>query len=430
MATVSGVVLDIHGRPAIDALVTLRSRRGLSRIETSTADNEGRFRVRLVPDSYVACAQPKYEVERNWKVPASPLGSVPVPACFSSSRSESASLRQFNPGETIGLLRITLGEERAYSVRGRIITRVAKTASWTESVWAVSNSPRALLPGADIPEYDYFPGRIDERSGRFVIHGLRAGAYTIVARSGPESPSDTAPLPPRFQDWRHIQLSGSGSFLVLTIGPHVTVRGRVVYQGYTSSSRMTVLLDSGMPPGSALDLSSDTGGEDQFRIPDVSPGKYTIDVDNEDQAVYVAGIRQDGREMPGARALIPDGRPTDLEVRVRKSTAAIRVKLLGDPVTTYGSFLSATAIPQGAWEWPAKWIVKSVPAAGTKEVIIGPLIPGTYLVFLTRNAGAFAIEAWHDEVKRHAGDAVRVIVKDGTTEAVSVRSVFLNTGIP
>jgi len=313
LATVSGDVFDAHGQPAVNALIELRSPSGLTRSTVATTDYQGHFRFQVFPSSYSVCAKPEYEVNRGWKVPTLPMSVVPASTCFSSvPGSEVASVLQLKPGESIDPLRISLGEKKAYTVRGRIKTRVTKTGNWTESVWAIANSPRPLEVGAELPEYDQFPGYVDERSGMFLIHGLTAGTYTILARSGPASQDDTGPLPPEFNAWQRIRFGPSASAIVLTIRPHVTVTGRVVLQGYDAKSPPTAFLDSGLPSYfsfSGMSAGTDSGG--RFRISGVSPGRYNVKVYGGEDATYISGLRQDGREIAGGSVRIENGRTTD-----------------------------------------------------------------------------------------------------------------------
>jgi len=64
-------------------------------------------------------------------------------------------------------------------------------------------------------------------------------------------------------------------------------------------------------------------------------------------------------------------------------------------------------------------------------VMIHPLVPGTYFVFLTQNLSlGYATEAWKDELRLRRGAAVRVVLREGATETVSIRPVVLKTELP
>ncbi len=314
LATVSGDVFDAHERPAANASIELHSTSGLSRSATASTDDRGHFRVQVFPSSYSICARPEYQVNREWKVPKSPIGVVPVFTCFSSApASGSALVLQLKPAESVGPLRISLGEEQVYSIRGRIRTLVKKTANWSEDVWAIPDAPKTL----DSP--DGLPGYVDVRSGAFRIHGLTAGLYTILARAGPALESDTGPIPPEYDSWQRVRVGHSAKAVVLTIKPNVTVTGRVILDGYVEESPPTIFLDSDLP--SSLSTSAmryEAGSDGRFRFSQVSAGNYNLSVSSNQKGVYIASLRQNGRETSGASVNVENGRPTDLEVRILK----------------------------------------------------------------------------------------------------------------
>jgi len=422
MATVSGDVFDAHGRPAANASIELHSTSGLSRSATVSTDDRGHFRVQVFPSSYSICAKPEYQVSRQWKIPKSVIGVVPVLTCFSSAAaSGSASILELKPAESVGPLRISLREEKAYSIRGRIRTLVKKTWNWGEDVWAIPDSPKAPDSSDGIPGYV-------ERSGAFRIYGLRAGTYTILARAGSAPQSDTGPMPPEFDTWRQVRTGPGASNIDLTIRPHVTVTGRVILDGYDEEPPK-IFLDAGLPSTfSSPATGYEAGSDGRFRISQVSAGNYKLSVSSNQKGVYIAGLRQNGRETSGASVRVENGRTTDLEVRLRKSTAAIQISVLLGPNDPCCGF--ALAIPEDAWDRPDDWIARFLPSGRMEKGTINSLVPGTYSILVTQNLSGCSMEAWKDEVKLHRGDAVRVAVKDGAIETVAIRPVMLKTGFP
>jgi hypothetical protein len=393
-AKVTGAVFDAHGRPAAKASIKVRSTRGPSRTATLSADDLGHFTFKFYPRSYIVCATGKPPLNRR---------KASTPACVSSPD---------GGVESNAPLRISLGEENVYSVHGMIRDLVEKTPNWGQSVWAASVSPEGVIEG-----------RVNRTSGAFTIDGLTAATYTVLSRSGPVIDSDTGPVPPEYQAVQRVHV-GPGSArraLQLTILPNVTVTGRVILLGYEERSTPRVYLESDLPSYlSKLDVSYRADVDGRFRISGMPAGDYRVDVDRSPKGVYIAALKQNGTVVTDGRVRIENDHPTDLEIQLRKSTASVQLNVIRDTGGDAPAGL-AVAVPENLWDSPFYWRVQYFDPF---RYTISDMAPGTYFIFAT-NVSEPEIGQWGDELKIHIGSSVRVVVKDGEKETISIRRLNL-----
>jgi hypothetical protein len=154
----------------------------------------------------------------------------------------------------------------------------------------------------------------------------------------------------------------------------------------------------------------------------VPPGDYTVTALRESE--YLSTLFQKGKPAPGNRIRIVPGSSPAIEIVARTATAAVEVKVEGDWRSWPSSPLSVVAIPDDGWDDPYSW---TGPVwYDTRPVALRVGRPGSYLIFATQNLSGHVIEAWADELRRHEKQAVRVIVKDGLVETVTLRPVVLD----
>jgi hypothetical protein len=215
--------------------------------------------------------------------------------------------------------------------------------------------------------------------------------------------------------------------IVATILPITSVTGHLILDGkdlHPPVKEQLVSLEQGMPSYLGGGPFGTVNGDGLFRINEVPPGDYTVHVLKESQ--YFITVRHNGRLTPGNLVRIESGSSPDLEITLRRATAAIQVKVEGN-VRSWPTYpLSALAVPEDGWETPYSWTGPAwVQENGSVTLPVGR--PGRYLVLATRNLSGYTIEAWRDELRHHAGEATPVLAKDGYTEVVTVRPLVIDS---
>ncbi len=419
MATLHGDVFYAGGARAPNAVVTLQALNGRAGTVRQTTDQNGHFRLQAAPGDYSICAVPEYQVHRSWKVPKHPPSTIPVKACLTTQAGgPDAAVLTLKQADVAGPFEMRLGEEQAFSIRGRIEIQVPKTIDWGDQIWAIPERPEPAAVGSGLS------GRITPH-GRFLIEGLRAGTYTVLARSGRAPRCDTCPGGPLFYDAQRLELHRNVKGLVMTIRPNGVVTGRVILEGGgpDTRDRRVVGLRGSLPTDFSLQTSADVDAEGRFRIANVPPGGYRVEA-QERHKDYVVSMRQDGRKLDDGRVQIEPGRSTDLEITVRKNTAMIEIGVLGARGVWPNDAL-LIAVPENAWDDPDSWW-SGAGSLDSQPMRLGPLPPGTYFVIVAPyliGAGGGYQGPSHDEVIHHRQEAVQVVLKDGETAKVPVKPI-------
>src|SRR4051794_23113102 len=190
-----------------------------------------------------------------------------------------SSILQLKPGESSGPVKVSLLDEKLFSIRGTINTLVAKTSNWVESVWAVPDH----IDGMD--EDRIYPGTVNPRTGELSIHGLRSGWYTVVARSGRALQSDVGPFPPSFQTMQRVQVGKQTGPIRLNIEPNARVNWQIIGE-ISSSDRSEVLLIGDAPAPLDPWSTSHSGHGGRGTISGLPPGSYRVQL-NQSSPAYI-----------------------------------------------------------------------------------------------------------------------------------------------
>lgn len=420
LASIAGEVIYADGNPASYARIWWETATGIARNGSIQAGEDGRFELSLRVGGYHICAVPQIRTSGRFD---------PTPACFPSIPLRdrfSAAVVGTKPGERVGPIRITLGRERVYSINGRVVTKVPRSRSWNMSAWATSNRLR-LDVESGISGPAYYKASINQKTGEFSIHGLPCGEYLILVEAGEPLECDTCPMPVRFRSTARIRVDHDLSGLVLKLLPNTSVSGRLIGDStdqFASVGKQAVSLDGGLPSYlSGQPLYGTVSPNGLFHIDQVPPGEYSVHV--RDELRYFVTVRHNGRTAPANILRIEPGSSPELEVTLRRATASILVTVEMELRNRPRSGLSVLAIPEDGWGDPDSWTgPEYLEEKGYIKLEVGR--PGRYLVFATQNLSSHVIEAWSDELRRHAREATTVLVKDGSTAALTVRPVTLD----
>jgi hypothetical protein len=201
---------------------------------------------------------------------------------------------------------------------------------------------------------------------------------------------DTCGTPPRFGCVVRARVDHDVKGITATIYPNASVNGRLVGESPPLPGQQQISLDSGVPHSFSDAPLGIVEASGRFHIDDLPPGDYTVHVARESR--YFVTVRQNGKEAPGNLIRIEPGTTSDLEITLRKATAAILVKVEGDFRSWPSDPLSVVAIPQDDWDHPYAWTGSLyVPENGSVTLPVGQ--PGRYLVLVIYGQPSFSTDS-------------------------------------
>jgi hypothetical protein len=424
---ISGQVVDANGQPAPNITLTAEPTIPTMRLESTKTGDDGRFKLQVPPASYRLCAVSEFDSIRERESPARIERMVSVSACFPSTRDRvRAELVTLKPAQNAGPLLIRLPRERTWSIAGRVLTRVPKTRDWTTRVWAVAR----LKGDAALPSPEFYRGRIDDETGRFVISGLRTGSYTLLVRAGPASQCYTCPMPPEYETRLPIQVNRDTKGVVATVRPFSGVTGRVVGEKGNSApqTERLVMLDAGSPSrfsvAERISARIDVNGD--FRIERVPQGTYLV-VQNEHDSHLLRTVRQEGRPVAFGQIHVVAGPSPQFEIAFREAAATFTVSVDGNSDRWRGERLSVVAIPEDGWKDTSSW-TGPIQVGTDSKVTIGVTRPGVYLVFATQNLAGYPVQDWADALNRKQQQVPRVTAPGKAGEVIALKPIVLEFG--
>jgi len=413
MGTVTGSILNAQGRPAAKASVELTSLSfGLG--AGGETDEQGRFKIEAVPGSYVVCAKSQQEVEREFRTPDKAAPTSPVSRCYPSVGSPEDGVGvTLASGEIAGPITIRLSEERVFAIGGRLRTRVRKVESWSARIFAVP----------DAPSSHELEGQIDARTGVFRIPALRTGMYTVVAMAGPVTNCDTCEAMTFYATTR-VKLERDVGDVTLTLRRTATVSGHLVISGKSTSTLedQQVELDPRLPGGGlsyALKPATGADREGRFEFTNVVQGLYRLRAGTYPD-YEIATVELNGRQLAPDSFLVRSTSVSGLTITLRPTDAFIKPDLSFTVKDWYSRDYRVIAIPEADLQDWGRWIDARIVSPTD---VLGPLPSGVYLVLLIDSNNMGSVEGIVDEIRLHRREAVRVVLKNGTTERVTLRAI-------
>jgi hypothetical protein len=81
------------------------------------------------------------------------------------------------------------------------------------------------------------------------------------------------------------------------------------------------------------------------------------------------------------------------------------------------------AIPEADWQNWDRWIEARIVSPTT---VLGPMAAGSYLVLLIDAKHMYSLEYCADQIRLHRREAVRVLLRNGATEIVSLPAIRID----
>jgi len=412
-----GTVVDEKGSPVPRVAITATALDAAIPETVAKTNDVGSFQFDLAPGSYRICATSQFDALRE-RLEGLSASRELVSACYPSTDVKHASTVVVKAGENSGPFQLRLPSVQTWTLSGRVTTQASRTQDWITQIWAIAN------PMADtgFPSPEFYRGNIDQKTGSFVVSGLRSGSYTLLARAGPASQCYTCTRPPEYEARLPVQISGNRSGIVVAIHPFSVVAGRVTLDSSGPGPAATmVLLDSGLPArfAAAGRISGNTDGAGEFLLNSVPPGEYMIPQTVKD-ARFVRSVRVNGLAAAlGHIQVAPESSPS-VEIALRDPSATVHVRFLATSQSL--ERVSLLVIPEDGWEDTSSWS-GPVQMSGDGAVTIGVRRAGRYLVFAVQNLAQYPEKDWGHALRAQADQGVGAIATEVDSQDVVVRKI-------
>ena len=415
---ISGRVLDADGEPLSGVQVQVLARqymRGQVRMMPrggSSSDDRGEYRIfDLPPGRYFVQA-----VWRSFDNQESDFAPVFYPNAL---RAEDAQRISVGEGGEVPRVDIQMQKIPTFSVSGKVLDLV---------------TGRPITSGfvvARVAEYTMFFGSGGGRirsDGSFRLAGLVPGRYQLIAfveRPGASGFGMRSPVRKRF-DLREANIEN----MVVTVGPGVAVRGKIVAEGgEVSTDGLRVMLmpkagNSPFPGGMSL------ANEDlTFEISNVQPGQYDLNVSSpqgpmaiglmssarpQSASFYVGEVRADGENVLEEGLTVHENVPVpELEV-VLDFTGGTVTGLLRDEDEQPISGVRVALLSTDQEKRGSERYFRSGAADQDGQYKISAIIPGDYLLLVWPESNVARVQdpELFAQLEEHA---VRVTVEKSAT---------------
>ena len=348
--SISGVVRDDRGEPAYRATVVVsrwvmrNGVRALEAIAQMQTDERGNYRLSLLPPrDYIVSAVPADDAIPSVDGNANPYGFATIfyPGQMSAQAAEPIALKlgEDRTGVNLQVPAVPLGRVTGsvVSADGRAVTGARVTLS---------------IPGSNVVDY----GASTDSTGRFTFAKVLPGSYVANVRVNPQpdlvqvqlaiqelnlranqvagnieatgftvrppgaraDAGPSPPPPPSGAASSEVMVAGNAaSDVLLTLEPLKSINGRVAFEGQARKPSNVMVSLIGLA-GAASQFNVKVNADGTFTIPNVAPGRYSIDLSGLSSPWEIASATAGGVEVLDFSMEMPRGRDVgDLTITAR-----------------------------------------------------------------------------------------------------------------
>jgi hypothetical protein len=387
-AVITGRVMDSDGDPVVHASVSafkyiyFRGQRQLVPGGGATTDDQGEYRLHSLQPG-------KYYVSANWQGAGGPWRGGPgeaqnatedayAPTYYPRTLDVAGAVAlDAAPGAVLRNIDILLTKVRTVSVSGKIVDPGGPAGGRNLMVMVTPRGGPAGMAG----------GRGTQiQDGKFVVRGLRAGSYMLMAERWENNKRITARLPIEVGD---SPLEG----LTLVLSPGFTVTGTVRVEGSTQTdvSGASVLLTARGDSTSNNSAGARAKSDGSFTISNAAPDLYAVSVMGVPENCYLKSIRF-GDEDALARGLdLTRGAGTPVDIVLSPAAGSVEAVVL-DAKQQPATGVSVIAVPEGARAESQQFYKSAITDPYGRASLKG-LAPGDYKLYAWEDAEA---GAWQD----------------------------------
>jgi 5-hydroxyisourate hydrolase-like protein (transthyretin family) len=416
---IAGHVFDEDGEPmpslVIMALRTVyeKGRKEL-RPETDSQSNDlGEFRLYgLAPGRYYISAQDQNWThvvgEREFAGEEKSAGEKGYTQMYYPGTTDpgKAAVIVVKEGEEIPAIDFLMKEVSVYRIRGRVVNQVSK---------GTRQGMIQILPRNQRNYWmSYGLQNIVKPDGSFEIAEVVPGEYTAIAQFFDDGKIHTAE---QDVDVTAADIEG----LTLTIGPGVTISGRIIWDGQPSLSReeFTVYLRS-----ESVEFwsggSSRVDENNQFTLKEVADGVFKVNLSGLSKDCYIKEVRYGESTLPDTELRVGKGTSGSLEITISSRGARVEGSVLTEE-SLPAAGVWVVAIPEES-KRQFERLYKSDRTDQNGHFSLRGLVPGKYKLF---SWSSVEEGAWQDAdfLKEFEGKGETVDVQDGDVKQAELQLI-------
>lgn len=415
--TVAGVVTDDHGEPLqcnveLMKRVWRQAKPTFMPIGSTVSDATGHFRISEVePGKYLLQAKNRrlsfgrtepVEVDRQ----GNPINSHLVMTFLGdTTRPESATLIQVQPGQEITDANIRLQRGPTFHVNGKVVSPLP------------SDSPSSYMTYLTTQEGWFLSSGIGGRpakDGQFSIENVQPGSYLLrVEKMGAGGGSASIP----------VEVSNSNiENLEVSIQPNMEISGKIVVESHPEADVSST--DIYLTAQSSTLAASVNAADGSFKLSGVTPSRYALHVHTPEKASFVKSVHLGDRDVDRHSIDLTQG-AGDLDIMLSFSTATVTGEVVREDTDSQvgipASAVNVVLIPDQRVE-DLYGGVQFVSTDGQGRFTFKGLEPGKYKAYA---ADGIDSEQWTDPELAAAlsADAVEVDLKEGDSKHLPLKLI-------
>ncbi len=376
-SVITGRVMDEDGEPVAYAQVQVlqsRYQQGRKQLVVSggaSTNDLGEFRIfSLAPGTYYVMAMNRqdgieYAVDRS-ATPQPEEDYVPIyyPGRLDPS---AATPLEVTPGSQLGDINFTLSKTHTVRISGRIANMPpAASGSQVMITLARHNAPTNLA----------FPGRTYSADpvGKFQLHGVAPGSYTLTAFANVSPGRMTARYPLEV---------GSANIenLTLTLGPGFAVTGSVAVEGNANVDVKAIHVNARPRDALRVGFGGALDADGAFKLQNIQPNLYDLMFSPLPDGFYVKSIRSGTTDILTSGLDVTSGPPEPLQVVLSAKAGQVTGTVQDAKTQQPAPNATVVLIPQDQARRDRGFDYKTANTDQSGNFTVKNLVPGEYKAY-------------------------------------------------
>jgi hypothetical protein len=421
-ATISGRVVDDNGDPV---QTNVHAEAEAERVMMNagsyycSTDERGEFHLSIAPGKYYIVASPNnrgmfinqsVEIRTDGSIDAA-YGETYYPG--SPAKAKAVQVEAVPGAELTGIDIHLVRQLRGFAIAGTVTG--APEGSFGGMVM--------LQQGDDSRRMNAMSGSGTTPDGHFLFSNLQPGSYRLTAlHFTDKNRLYSQPVDVRLE-------SADVSNVNLALGPGGEVVGKLEMTGSPGAEKLSVGLEITSPGFGASAPSAEVDQSGAFRITDIAPGRYRVNVAPLPENAYLKSIRLDGAEAPDGEVDLSHAAPgASLKIVVSRNGGQISGKLLDKDGQPLGALRVFVLLVPAGLDTKEIDLQRSLKSFDDGTYRLQGIRPGKYRL-LTFDPDQFTANGeFLETVEKLPAGAEEIEIKEGDRKVMDLKPIVKEDG--